>query len=166
MSSHWFAFATKTPESITNSTSVSFPGSFFFHELFWNRRFVDVRLQPCKVRQVLIIWSFTFFSSIFSSSEALSLFIGSSDSDNLWSNLFYLQNLFWAFWVYLIFYARNQIAIVFWTQWRYEVNIQYEVNIHQLANLVLSLLRIQWRFTFAKAIRLSRLRLWVGYFMF
>ena len=76
MSSHWFAFSTKTPESITNSTSVSFPGSFFFHGLFWNRRFVDVRLQPCKVRQVLIIWSFTFsIFFIFRSTVAVYWFI-------------------------------------------------------------------------------------------
>ena len=53
-----------------------FPAVFFFHGLFWNRRFVDVRLQPCKVRQVLIIWSFTFsIFFIFRSTVAVYWFI-------------------------------------------------------------------------------------------
>ena len=166
MSSHWFAFATKTPESITNSTSVSFPGSFFFHGLFWNRRFVDVRLQPCKVRQVLIIWSFTFFSSIFfifRSTVAVYWFIRLRQ---FMVKLVLSSKFILSFLSLFDILCKKSNSDCFLNTRRYEVNIQYEVNIHQLANLVLSLLRIQWRFTFAKAIRLSRLRLWVGYFMF
>ena len=127
MSSHWFVFTTRTPESIFNPTSVFFwIWSFFswivfFHGRFWNTGFVNLRLQLCIVREVFIIWSFTFFSHIIFIYRStvynffyhiLSLFI-----TFLWWNLFYLQNLFWAFWVYLIFYIRKLLArLLFWTR--------------------------------------------------
>ena len=100
MNSHWFAFITRTPESISNPTSVFFWIWWFFscavfiHGLFWNTGFTHVRFQLCKVRQVFIIWSFIFLSpTIFIFRSTIQTF--------LWWNLFYLQNLFWTFWVYL-----------------------------------------------------------------
>ena len=53
MSSHWFVFTTRTPESISKTTSVFFWIWWFFsravsfHGLFWNTGFVHVRLQLC-----------------------------------------------------------------------------------------------------------------------
>ena len=70
MGSHWLVFTARTPESISNLTSIFlwiwsfFSWAVFFHGLFWNTGFVHEHLQFCKVRQVCIIWSFTFFSLI------------------------------------------------------------------------------------------------------
>ena len=70
MSTNWFVFATRTPESIPSPTSVFFwtwwffSWEVFFHGHFWNTGFLRVWLQLCNVRQVFIIWSFTFFSPI------------------------------------------------------------------------------------------------------
>ena len=81
---HWFAFTTRTPEIISNLIGVFFwiwlffLWAVFFHVLFWNTGFVHVWLQLNKVRHVFIIWSFTFWVPLFSSSEALFI---SSDFD-------------------------------------------------------------------------------------
>ena len=70
MSSHWFVFDTRTPESISNLTPAFFWiwwfffWAVFFHGLFWNVGFIHVWLQLCKVRLVLVNWSFTFLSPI------------------------------------------------------------------------------------------------------
>ena len=127
---HCFVFTTRTPESISNPTGVFlwiwwfFSWSVFFHRFFWNTGFLHVWLQFCKVRQVFIIWNFTFFNPI--------IFIFRSTVYKfrlltfLWWNLFYLQNLFWAFWVYLIFYIRT-----LWTDCFFErnnVSDQKEIN--------------------------------------
>ena len=44
-----------------SKSDYSFIGQFFFLLLFWNTGSLHVRLQLCKVGQVLIIWSFIFF---------------------------------------------------------------------------------------------------------